>query len=102
MIRNVKPYVRIFVILLTSLFLLFYIGLEKTVGTFIPTFGHDDPLQLPKKSGAIISAIYWITFTIFRLCAVFFSGVFGSFAILIFNVIHHYLSMYYPMRDRDV
>lgn len=57
-IRNVKPYVRIFVILLTSLFLLFYIGLEKTVGTFIPAFGHDGPLQLPKKSGAIISAIY--------------------------------------------
>lgn len=85
-IRNVNPYVRIFVILLTSLFLLFYIGLEKTVGTFIPAFGHDGPLQLPKKSGAIISAIYWITFTTFRLCAVFLSGVFGSFAILIFNV----------------
>lgn len=85
-IRNVKPKMRIFVILLTSFFMLFYVGLEKTIGTFIPAFGHDGPLQLPKKSGALISAVYWITFTSFRLIAVFLSGIFGSLPVLIFNI----------------
>ena len=85
-IRNVKPGIRIFVILLTSLFMLFYVGLEKTVGTFIPAFSHDGPLRLPKKSGALVTAVYWIAFTTFRLCAVFLSGIFGSLPVLIFNI----------------
>lgn len=85
-IRNVKPRMRIFVIFLASFFMVFYIGLEKTVGTFIQAFGHDGQLKLPKQLGALMSAVYWTAFTTFRLCAVFLADIFGSLPVLIFNI----------------
>lgn len=86
-IRRVNPSMRYFVIVLVSLFLLFYVGLEETAGTFIPTYGHKGPLQLAKKTGALISAVYWMTYTGFRLCAVFFSSHISSLTFLMFNFV---------------
>ena len=86
-IRRVNPGMRYFVIVLVSLLLLFYVGLEETVGTFISAYGHKGPLQLAKKTGALISAVYWMTYTGFRLCAVFFSSHISSLTFLMFNFI---------------
>lgn len=85
-VRKIRPNVRIFVIFLTSLFLLIYIGFEKTVGVFIPAYGHKGPLGLSKKTGADISAVYWSLFTCFRLVAVILSGLIGSLGILVVNL----------------
>lgn len=84
--KIIKPRIRMLLIILTSLFLLVYIGFEKTVGVFIPAYGHHGPLGLSKKTGANISAVYWALFTSFRLVAVILSGVIGTFWILVMNI----------------
>lgn len=77
---------QILVITATCCFTLIYNGLQKTVGTFIPAFGYDGPLHVPKKTGAFICSIYWITFTTFRLIAIILSSLFGPMTVLVLNL----------------
>ena len=84
--KIINPRVRMLVIILTSFFLLAYIGFEKTFGVFIPAYSHHGPLALSKKTGADISALYWGLFTSFRLVAVIMSGLIGTFWILVMNI----------------
>ena len=91
-IRVINRKVQYLVIFVISCFTLVYVGLEKTVSTFIPAFGCYGPLHVPEKTGAIISSVYWIKFTSFRLIAIFLSSLFGSTAILVLNLVNTILA----------
>ena len=91
-IRVMNRKVQYLVMFVISCFTLVYVGLEKTVSTFIPAFGYYGPLHVPEKTGAIISSVYWIKFTSFRLVAIFLSTLFGSTAILALNLVNTILA----------
>lgn len=85
--RILNTRVRLAVIIITSCFFMLYSGIEQTIGHLLPVYAHDGPLQLEKKTGAKIAALYWITYTCFRLVAVLLSGVLSCVTMLTFNMI---------------
>lgn len=74
------------VIFLSSCFMLFYVGFEKTIGAFIIAFVHEGPLKLSKQIGAKITTAYWITFSVFKIVAIFAAEVLGSHGLIIINL----------------
>lgn len=65
------------VIILMSLFFHIYCGLEITFGSFLTAFGKKSSLKIPKRRGAILSSLFWATFTFFRLFAIFYIDYVG-------------------------
>lgn len=85
-IKIMDPKVQILVVGLTCCFTFIYVGLETSIGTFIPAYSHKGPLQVSKKTGAMMSSAYWFAFTCFRLISVVLSSILGSTWILILNL----------------
>lgn len=78
--------VKMLVVAMTSMFTFIYVGLEANIGTFIPAYSHKGPLHVSKKTGALMSSVYWLFFTCFRLVAVILSSMIGSTSILVLNL----------------
>ena len=84
--KVIRPNVQILVVAMTSLFTCIYVGLEANIGTFIPAYSHKGSLHVSKKTGALMSSVYWLFFTSFRLVAVVLSSMIGSTTILVMNL----------------
>lgn len=69
--KNVKK----LVVVLATLFMHVYCGLELAFGTLLTSYAVKSQLQLDKQTGAIMSSVYWGFFTFFRLFAIFFADV---------------------------
>lgn len=87
-IKVINPKVKTLVVAMTSTFTLIYVGLEANMGTFIPAYAHKGPLHVSKKTGAMMSSVYWLFFTCFRLVAVILSSMIGSTSILVLNLVN--------------
>lgn len=85
--RRLNEKVRMVVIILTSTFLLFYMGIEQTIGHLLPTYAHDGPPGVSKETAAHIAALFWVTYTCFRLVAIILSAFLGMEMMLAFNTI---------------
>lgn len=75
--RALKKY-RILVIFLVTLFMHLYCGIENTFGSFISPFAVKCDLHLSQQTGALISSIFWVSFTFFRLTTVFYIDFVGA------------------------
>lgn len=87
-VKVMNPKVQTLVVAMTSLFTCIYVGLEANIGTFIPAYAHKGPLHVSKKTGALMSSVYWLFFTCFRLVAVILSSMVGSTTILVLNLLN--------------
>lgn len=75
------------VVVLATAFMTVYYGLEIAIAQFMTTFAHVSQLQLPEKTGAIITSVYWITYTFFQLFAVFYTTIVGPEKSIIFLLV---------------
>ena len=60
---------RMVVIILASLFMPLYYGVEVSYGSYISAFVQFSVLKMDQSTAAYISSLYWCTFTFFRLFA---------------------------------
>ena len=75
------------VIVLATLFLHVYYGLEIAMASFMTTYAVKSDLKLSKATGAMITSVYWSTFTFFRLVTVFYVNMIGPEKNIIFELI---------------
>lgn len=79
--------IKLLVTVLMTMFMHFYCGLEITFGSFLTTYSVNCSLKMSKKDGALLTSLFWATFTFFRLFAVFYIDFTGPEANLIFELI---------------
>lgn len=74
---------KLLVIILSIIFVFFYYALELTFGAFLTVFAYNQ-INMETPEGAQMTAIYWFSFTFWRLFAVFYIKYTGpKFGILI-------------------
>lgn len=76
-VHQLNPKIYKIVVVLATAFMTIYYGLEIAIAHFMTTFAHVSQLQLPKKTGAIMTSVYWFTYTFFQLFAVFYTSIVG-------------------------
>lgn len=86
--QKMDPEVRTTIIFLSAILFVFYGGHEKMITTFIEEYGHEGVLHLPKWRGALVTAVYWATFTIFPIIVVIFSNIFTPTVLLTFGTVN--------------
>lgn len=69
--ENFKKW-RLVVLILTSLFMPLYYGVEVGYGSYVPAYATFSKLHMDQSSAALVSSIFWCTFTFFRLFAAFY------------------------------
>ena len=69
---------KIFVVVLCGFFMHFYCATEMTFGSFIATFAVKSDLHMSKRSAAVLSSVFWASFTFYRLIMVFLVEFLGS------------------------
>lgn len=79
--------IKLLVTILLTMFMHFYCGLEITFGSFLTTYAVNSGLKMSKKDGALLTSLFWATFTFFRLFAVFYIDFTGPEINLIFELI---------------
>lgn len=79
--------IKLLVTVLLTMFMHFYCGLEITFGSFLTTYAVNCGLKMSKKDGALLTSLFWATFTFFRLFAVFYIDFTGPEPNLIFELI---------------
>lgn len=65
-----KAWCKMLLICLTAAFMHIYYGLQISFGSFLMTFAVQSDLGLRKQDGALLSTLFWLTFTLFRLVTV--------------------------------
>ena len=75
------------VIVLSTLFMHIYYGLEIAMASFMTTYAVKSDLKLSKSTGATITSVYWSTFTFFRLLAIFYTDIIGPEKNIIFELV---------------
>lgn len=63
---------RIIVIIISSLFMPLYYGVEVSYGSYVPAFATFSKLHLDPNTAALVASTFWCTFTFFRLFAAFY------------------------------
>lgn len=66
-------------------FLFIYVGMEKLYGTYLATFTVRSELHLSRKVGVRITAVFWGSFMMMRLVAIFISLRLSPLGILLFG-----------------
>lgn len=61
----------------TAMFMFMYCGIEVSVAQFVTPFVVKSDLHLETKTGALMSSVYWGTFTFFRLATIFYINYIG-------------------------
>src|SRR5205085_108683 len=84
--RQQRKY-RLLVIAVITLFMNLYCGIENTFGSFISPYAVKCDLHLTQQTGALISSIFWVSFTFFRLSTVFYIDFVGNEKNIIFNIL---------------
>ena len=82
---KVNPKSRATIIVLATLFMHVYCGLELAFGTLITSYAVKCDLKLDKATGAVMASVYWAFFTFFRLFAIFFADIIGAEKNIYFN-----------------
>lgn len=59
-------------------FMFFYCGIEVALGSYLTPFAVNSDLHLAKKTGALLSSVYWMTFTFARLATIFYIVFVGA------------------------
>lgn len=77
--------VRYTIVVLATLFMHIYCGLELAFGTLITSYAVKSDLKLDKATGAVMASVYWAFFTFFRLFAIFFADIIGAENNIYFN-----------------
>lgn len=62
---------------MAMIFMFFYCGIEIALGSYLTPFAVNSDLHLTKKTGALLSSVYWMTFTFARLVTIFYIGFVG-------------------------
>lgn len=78
---------RLLVIAVITLFMHLYCGIENTFGSFISPYAVECDLHLTQQTGALMSSVFWISFTFFRLFAVFYIQFVGNEKNITFNIL---------------
>lgn len=78
---------KVAVVLMSTVFMHIYYGLEITFGTFVTTYAAKSPLHLETTEGAFITSIFWATFTFWRLPTIFYVEWLGPIKTILFNLI---------------
>ena len=84
---DTKSNTQLLLIIIMTAFMLFYVGLEITFGSFLTTYSVNSAMKLSKATGALITSCFWATFTFFRLFAAVYIGYTGAELNLIFEII---------------
>lgn len=63
---------RITTVILTLIFMHVYLGLEITFGSYLTAFSVKCKLHLSKAYGAMLTTVYWTSFTLFRLLTILY------------------------------
>lgn len=71
-----NPKVKVAVIGLIAIFLHALEGLQVTIGTMLPVYAVK-AMHFDKATAAIITSVFWTTFTFFRLFAIFYVDIIG-------------------------
>lgn len=66
------------VVCLATTFMHIYYGIELGMAFLLTTFAYFCSLKLSTETGALITSVYWSTFTFFRLIAVFYIQKVGA------------------------
>jgi len=75
------------IIIFILAFLFLYAGMEVLYGTYLATFSVQSKLQLSRKIGARVTAIFWGSFTTMRFLAIFVAVKLSPSGTLIFSFI---------------
>ena len=78
---------KVSVVLMSTLFMHIYYGLEITFGTFVTAYANKSPLHLETTEGAFITSIFWATFTFWRLPTIFYVEWLGPIKTILFNLV---------------
>lgn len=84
---KVPTWIKLTIILTMALFLHLHCGLVIAYGQLLTTYGVNCDLKLDKQTGALMSSLFWGTFTFFRLFAIFFVDIIGAEKNIIFNLV---------------
>ena len=74
-IRNIILLTLIYFV--TAMIMFMYCGIEVSVAQFVTPFVVESDLHLETKTGALMSSVYWGTFTFFRLTTIFYINYIG-------------------------
>ena len=77
---------RILIIILMAIFMFFYLGLEITFGSFLTTYAVNSSMKLPKVTGALMTSLFWGTFTFFKIFAIVAIDYTGAELNLMFQI----------------
>lgn len=77
---------RILVIIMSTLFMHVYCGLEISFGSLLATFAVKSSLQMNKSLSSFITSLYWGTFTFFRILTMFAITYFKPRTLLLINI----------------
>jgi len=69
---------KLFAVILSMMFMHTYYGLELTFGSFLVTFAVESDLKLSKRIGVQMTALFWGTFTFWRLITIFYIEYIGN------------------------
>ena len=69
---------KILVVVLCGFFMHFYCATEMTFGSFVAPFAVKSDLHMSKRSAAVVSSVFWASFTFYRLIMVFLVEFLGS------------------------
>ena len=70
------------VVILCTIFAHLYMGMELSLGSYLPTFAVTSRLQLTKATGAHLVTLFWSAFTFTRILAIFLTERIGLEAII--------------------
>ena len=73
-------------VVLTFLFMHIYLGIEVAFGSFIMTFAVRSELHMSKGNGALLTTLFWGTFTMTKLAAVFLVQVMTNELIIALSI----------------
>ena len=91
-------------IVLTLFFMHIYLGLEITFGSYLTAFAVKSRLHLSKAYGAILTTVYWTSFTLFRLLTILYVDYTGLELNIMGSIVVVLLSNAFllPHGDRDL
>lgn len=68
---------KILTIVLAIIFMHVYFGLQVSFGSYLMTYAVNCDLKLSKTTGALLTTLYWTTFTVTKVGAIFFVNCLG-------------------------
>jgi len=84
---KISPKWRLICVCVSTLFCHFMFALELIVGSFAMTYVVNCDLKLDKPTGALMNTVFWLTFTVSRIPAIWISRKFGLETTIVINLV---------------